>query len=241
MTLNGIQKIFTAALLFLLVTVVQGQDAGEEKDGRKDKARTAYIIYTGGGMFFNEPIIIRSGNKNTKLQLSKRTASQPVKIHTDGIIDFVKENPDHEKNPFISYAKAIIPKETRKALIVLSPLKVAKNGQLCSTRVISLSKFENGNWLFINLTPRNVAVNVGEKKLGLKPGESSIYRAASLTKSTNKTVSYAYYHPEMKKWKLLSSSTCVIRPTRREICVFSWNPKTNRMDYHGITFTEAPE
>jgi hypothetical protein len=31
-----------------------------------------------------------------------------------------------------------------------------------------------------------------------------------------------------------------MQPTRREICIFSWDPQYNRVDYHGITFAVAP-
>ena len=133
------------ATLSLLVTGVYGQNEGGGKVSRKARGRVAYVIYTGGGKFFNEPVTIRTGNKNTTLQLSKRSASLPVKIHSDGIMHFVKENPGDEKNPYISYAKATIPKDTRKALIVLSPLKEERNGQLYSAQVISLAKFKNGD------------------------------------------------------------------------------------------------
>jgi hypothetical protein len=48
-------------------------------------------------------------------------------------------------------------------------------------------------------------------------------------------VSYSYFHPEKNEWKVLSASTIVLYPTRREICIFSWDPRFKRMDYHGIT------
>jgi len=236
MKTNSIYRIFIIAAA-CFPTGIHAQNE-EETAVKPAKGRLAYIIYTGRSMLFQKPITIRSGEKNTRLQLSKRSANQPVKVHSDGAMQFIRENPGNEKKPYTVYAKALVPEGVKKALIVLSPLKEAKGDELYSAKVISLSKFRNGDWLFINTTPRNVAVQVGDKKLGMKPGENNTYRAGTLTKSANKTVSYAYYHSVKKKWQLLSSSTCVIRPTRREICVFSWNPKSKRMDYHGITLAE---
>ena len=47
---------------------------------------------------------------------------------------------------------------------------------------------------------------------------------------------YNYYHPEQKKWKLLTASTVVIMPTRREICVFNNGSRLGKIEKHGILF-----
>jgi hypothetical protein len=49
-------------------------------------------------------------------------------------------------------------------------------------------------------------------------------------------IRYSYFHPVIKVWKMLSASTVVLRSTRREIWIFSWDPRFKRVDYHGITF-----
>jgi len=227
--------IFTAPL----ASAQQGQDQGEGQDtSRLAKGRIAYVIYTGGGRFFDKPITVRSGKENTSLQLSKRAASLPIKINPDGKLLFIKETSGDTEKPFEIYAQAVIPEDMRKALVVLTPTPKSKNGMLFSAKVVNLATFKKGDWLFINLSPRNIAVKVGKKKIGLKAGLTGKYDAGQLSKSTNMPVSYAYYHPEKRKWKLLSSSTCVIRPTRREICVFTWKPQSSSIDYHGITFVE---
>ncbi|NWK56287.1 hypothetical protein HW115_11750 [Verrucomicrobiaceae bacterium N1E253] len=209
-----------------------------EKEKKAAHARIAYVIYTGGGKFFNDPVLIRSGNKIKKVQLYKRTASPPVKFRADGKISLVKANPDDEETSYTVYAKAIVPEHMRKVLVVLTPLKKAKGDLLFSTNIIDLSKFKKGDWMFINQTPRKIGVQIGSKKLRIKPKASSVYDARAIAKPTNMPIRYSYFHPQHQKWKLLSASTCVIRPTRREICVFSWNPQSKRIDYHGITFSE---
>ena len=76
---------------------------------------------------------------------------------------------------------------------------------------------------------------MGETKLGLEPGKSRIYEAPRLDKVENTPIAYHYFDPNDDDWVLLSASTVVLRPTRREICVFSWDPRYRRIDYHGIT------
>jgi len=220
-----------------LASAQQSQSEGQDTH-RRAKGRVAYVIYTGGGRFFDKPVTVRSGNKNTAIQLSKRAASPPIKIHPDGKLLFIKETSGDVENPFKIYAKALIPEGMQKSLVVITPSPNSKNGMLFSAKVVNLATFKKGGWLFINLSPRNISVKVGKKKLGLKPGSTGEYDAGKLSKSTNMPVAYAYYHPEKRKWKLLSASTCVIRPTRREICIFSWKPRSSKVDYHGITFVE---
>jgi hypothetical protein len=42
-------------------------------------------------------------------------------------------------------------------------------------------------------------------------------------------------HPE-KAWEILSASTVVIRPTRREICIFNNGTRIGNIKKHGILF-----
>ena len=35
---------------------------------------------------------------------------------------------------------------------------------------------------------------------------------------------------------MISASTIVLYPKRREICIFSWDTRFNRIAYHGLTF-----
>ena len=49
-------------------------------------------------------------------------------------------------------------------------------------------------------------------------------------------IRYNYFHPVQQKWKMLSASTIVLYSTRRDICIFGWDPKYDRIEKHGITF-----
>ena len=47
---------------------------------------------------------------------------------------------------------------------------------------------------------------------------------------------YEFYHPERKKWKMLTASTVVLRPTRREICIFNKGSRLGNIKKHKILF-----
>lgn len=53
------------------------------------------------------------------------------------------------------------------------------------------------------------------------PKQANIYKAPVLAKPTNMPVMYGLYRSEEKKWKMLTASTVVLRPTRREISIFN--------------------
>jgi hypothetical protein len=47
---------------------------------------------------------------------------------------------------------------------------------------------------------------------------------------------YEFYAPEEKKWKMITASTVVLRPTRREICVFNTGTRPGNIRNHKILF-----
>lgn len=210
-----------------------------EEDDREVRGRKAWIVATAIPDDLENPAKFMSGKDVVEVALSKRSVGKPVKISKDGVIRMVREIPDPEDPENVIYktlARAVVPDGISNALIILIPLKENAEGLLYSAQVQNLAKFTGGDTLYMNFSPRNVMVRLGEDKIGLRSGESSIHDAGSLGKSVNRPVSYHHYDPEKKKWKLLSASTVVLRPTRREICIFSWDPRFERIDYHGITF-----
>ena len=90
--------------------------------------------------------------------------------------------------------------------------------------------------MYLNMTNMKIGVKLGEEKILVNPGEDKIQNSDQVSEPTNETVSYSYFHPEKTEWKIISASTVAIYPTRREICIFSWDPRFDRIDYHGITF-----
>jgi len=226
---------------FCAVSLVMAQD-DETRKPRQATGRVAWFVYTSMPEGLENPVNVMTGKDIVTLTLSKRSASEPVKIPADGILRIVRkvENPENPKQPkFLTLAQANVPDGVGKALIILVPLSKAKGDLLFQAKVQDLAAFKGGDCLYLNLTTLNVGVELGKTKMEIKPGETKIHNAPVLDKATNMPVRYSFYHPIEKQWKVLSASTVVLYPTRREICIFSWDPRYGRVDYHGITFPVA--
>lgn len=202
-------------------------------------ARSAWFIYTSLPEGLENPVKILSGKEITELTLSKRSASGPVKIPADGILRIIKEAPHPEetgKTIHLTLAQILVPKGMNKALVILAPLPKPDGDLLFGSKTQDLAGFRGGDWLYLNLTTADIGIQLGSERSIVKPGGVGIRSAGNLDKPTNMTISYNYRPPGEKEWKLLTSSTVVLMPTRREICIFSADPRFGRITYHGITF-----
>ena len=198
----------------------------------------AWFVATAFPEKLENPVKVLAGGKLSEIVLPRRDPSLPVRIPSDGIMRIVREieNPDDPDKPaYQTLAQALIPEGVQKALLILVPASPKEAPLLYQTKVQDLAGFKGGDYLFLNLTTARVAVEMGKTKLGLEPGKSRIFEAPTLREPENTPISYHYYQPEDDEWVLLSASTVVLQPTRREICVFSWDPRYKRIDYHGIT------
>lgn len=228
----------TLALLWSATVSLPGQNEADDQ-ARRATGKLAWFVATAIPQDLENPVSVLIGKDLTEVTLSKRSVSEPVKIPVDGIIKIVRQVPnpaDPAKPAYLTLAQARIPEGMNKALIILIPAKKSESGLLYHCKVQTLAKFKGGDYLYLNLSPMNIAVQMGDTKIALKPGSTTIHEASSLTKSTNTPVSYHYFNAKQEKWRLLSASTIVMRPTRREICIFSWDPRFERVDYHGVTF-----
>lgn len=237
------KSVLFPLLLLLSNALPLAAQESDDEEPRQARGRLAWFAATGIPDNLENPVKVLTGKDLTEVTLSKRLASEPVKIPADGLIRIVRvtANPDKPSEPaYLTLARARIPEDMSKALIILVPAPKSDSGLVYQTKVQNLAEFKGGDYLYLNLTKVNVAVQLGDQRIGLKPGKTSIYKAPTLRQSTNTAVSYHYYHPTQKKWKLLSASTIVLRPTRRELCVFSWDPRYQRVNYHGITFPVMP-
>ena len=215
------------------------RDDAATGEPRPAKGRVAWLIYTSMPEGLENPVSVMTGTDILQLTLSKRSTSEPVKIPADGILRIVRktENPENPAKPkYLTLAQANIPDGVDKALIILVPVAKNPSGLLFQAKVQDLAAFTGGDYLYLNLTNMRVGVELGRTKIEIKPGETRIYDAPALAESTNVPVRYSFYHPAEQQWNVLSASTVVLRPTRREICIFSWDPGFGRVDYHGITF-----
>jgi hypothetical protein len=232
----------TLAFCSLNLTVLLAQE--EQADSTKPMAgRQVWFAASSIPEGLENPIKVMTEGKITEVMLSNRMASEAVRIPPDGIVSIVREieNPkDPSKPAYQILAKATIAKETHKALIMLVPTgKDGGDGPVFHAKVQDLAAFKGGDYLYLNLTKANVAVQMGSEKITLKPGETSISKAPTSREPVNTPISYHFYHPVREKWQLLSASTVVRMPSRREICVFSWDTRYERLNYHGITFPVA--
>lgn len=207
--------------------------------------RLAWFVATSIPEDVENPINVMTGTKIIKVSLSKRMTSEPVKIPADGILNVVREvenKKDPTKPAYQTLAQAQIPDGMKDVLVILVPSPREKGSPpLFKTKVQSLASFKGGDYLYMNLTNLAIAVQLGDDKMGVKPGEVVIHSAGKLDKPTNTPVSYYFSDPAKDEWKLISASTIVMQPTRREICIFSWDANFDRVDYHGITFPVTPQ
>lgn len=223
---------------FLAVSPLSAQD-DDNREPRQASGRVAYFVYTSMPEEVDNPVTVMTGKDLAQLTLSKRSTSEPVKIPADGIIRLVRrmENPqDPAKPTFLTLGQVQIPDGVGKALVILVPVPKTQSGLLFRAKVQDLAAFKGGDYLYLNLTTMQVGIEMGTTKIALPPGETKIYTAPDLAVSTNMPIRYSFYHPTQQQWKMLSASTVVLQPTRREICIFSWDARFNRVDYHGITF-----
>ena len=234
-----LRRYFPFMLLLLGACPVLAQKA-ENGQAKKAGGRLAWIVSVAIPDEIDNPAKFMAGKDIAEVMLSKRSVGVPVKIPKDGLIRMVRMIPDPQdptKQTYESLAEARIPESVNKALVILVPTKKkAGSSLLFATKVQDLAAFRGGDTLYLNLSPMSIMVQLGEEKIPLRKGETRITKAPTSAKAVNKAVSYSFFDPAKDKWKLLGASTVVVRPTRREICIFSWDSRYDRLDYHGITF-----
>jgi hypothetical protein len=203
-----------------------------------DKSNTAWIISSDLPKGINNSITLKIGDKLSEIILSKRGPSEPIKIPTDGIISILQklDNPENPSKPsYVTLSEVKIDNRISNALIILVP-DLKDPAQLTfQNKVQDLASFSNGEWLFINTTKFKVRIDMNDDKLIINPDENSIFKAKITTEPTRMAMRYRPDNDETEKWKLISSSSVSTYDTRREICIFSWDERFKRIDYHGMT------
>jgi hypothetical protein len=212
-------------------------DSGGDKP--RKPGRSAWFACTSIPDGVENPVKVMSDGKLTELKLPRYMASDPVKIPTDGIIRIVREVPDPEDPAKIKYlvlAKAKIPEDVREALIILFPLPKPKGDLIFKTKVQDLASFKGGDRFYINLSNTHIRVKLGDTKVTVAPKKANIYKAPVLAKPINMPIMYQFYHPVQKKWRIMSASTVVLRPTRREINIFNDGTRLGNIKKHKVLF-----
>lgn len=207
--------------------------------GAPKPGRSAWFACTSLPPGFKNPTKVLAGETVTEIEIPRYMASAPVKIPKDGMLRLVAEDPD-PANPGKMQrrilAQAMVARGVREALLILVPLSAPKNGLLFNVQVQDLAAFQGGDRLYINLSKEYVRIQLGKDRVTLAPKHSDIYQATSLTKPTNIPVLYEFYHPAKNEWRMISASTVVLRPTRREINVFNSGSRPGNIKKHKILF-----
>ena len=180
-----------------------------------------------------------SGKDVVDLELPRFMASKPVRIPEDGVIRIVREIPDPEDDTKVKYlvlAEATIAAGVDEALIILLPLPEPKGNLIFATMVQDLASFKGGDRMFINLSKTPVRIKFGETIVNVAPKKVNIYRPKNLARPTNMPVMYEFYHSVQKRWRMITASTIVLRPTRREINVFNEGTRIGNIQKHKILF-----
>lgn len=231
-------RTILAAIFFACLTV-QAQESAAPDKAAPDSGRLVWFIATGIPESVANPVKVLSGKKLSEITLSKNYVSDPVKIPEDGIVRIVREAPNPDKpgeTVFVTLAQAQVAQNVGQALVILVPYPEPKGDQVFATKVQNLADFKGGDWLFLNLTTSEIGIQFGEDKTLVKSGGVGIRSARDLKSNMDVPLAYNYRRPGEEKWNLLTATTVVVMPTRRELCIFSPNPHNGRISYHGVTF-----
>jgi hypothetical protein len=217
-----------------------GAGAGAGGDKAKKPGRSAWFACLAAipeGV--ENPVNVMGGKEITQLEIPRYMTSEAVEIPEDGILRIVRAVPDPE-NPaetkYLVLAQATVPAHVREALVILAPLPKPEGDLVFLAKVQDLASFKGGDRLYINLSTSQIRVRLGNDKVTVAPGQADIYHTPRLAKPTNMPIMYEFYAAEDKKWKMITASTVVLRPTRREICVFNSGSRIGMIEKHKILF-----
>ena len=225
--------LFLPGILSLAAQTEPGPD-----QQRKD-VRSAWFACLAKPEGLENPVKVLAGDKITPLELPEFMTSAAVTIPSEGILRIVREVPDATKPGKMKHlilGEAKIPDGMREALVILAPLQKPEGDLIFQSKIQDLASFKGGDRLFINLSDTDIGVKIGDTPVAVPPQKATIYSSPKLADATNMPIIYSYYHPEQKKWKLLTASTVVIMPTRREICVFNNGTRIGKVKRYSILF-----
>lgn len=226
-------------LCFLVSATLPLPAQSEPAGGKRHGGRSVWFACLSKPEGLENPVNVLAGGKLTKLELPEFMASEPVAIPDDGVLRIVREGPDptnQGKMKYLILAEAKVPEGIREALVILAPLPKPQGDLLFGYKVQDLANFKGGDRLYINLSDTNIRVRLGNATVMVNPKLTNIFKAPPMAKSTNTPIMYEFFHPERKEWLILSASTVVLRPTRREICVFDNGSRIGNIKNYKILF-----
>ena len=223
---------------FCATSPLFAQESGSAEP-RQARGRVAWFVYTSVPEGLENPVSIMSGKDISQVLLCKLSPSAPVKIPADGILRIVRkiENPkDPEKPEYLTLAQATVPETVTNAIVILMPVAKNSNGLLFQAKVQDLAGFKGGDTMFLNMTNLKIGIELGKAKIEIEPGQSKFHNPLGGSKSVSLPIRLSYYQPERQEWDMITASTVALYSTRREMCIFNWDTRFNRVDYESITF-----
>jgi hypothetical protein len=237
------KKLFLCSCLtFFAISPLFAQEDASNKE-RQVKGRMAWFVYTNMPEGLENPVSVMSGQVVSQLLLSKLSPSDPVKIPADGILRIVRkvENPkDPGKPEYLTLAQAIVPEAVSSAMVILMPVAKSSSGLLFQTKVQDLDALKGGDCMFLNMTNLKIGIELGKAKLEVNPGQVTTHNPLGSSESISLPIRLSYFHPKRNEWAMITASTVALYSTRRELCIFNWDARFNRVDYESITFPVAP-
>ena len=205
--------------------------------GTANAGRVAWLVCAHIPEDLENPVRVLGGHDATEVTLSKRSAGEAIAIPDDGTLRLARAVAEPAAGETTSQTLAIIkiPEQINQALVFLLPASPNSEGLVFHTKVRDLADFKGGDWLYLNLTPLDLRIEIGGSQMVVKPREEKIHHIPNAGEAVNLPVSYSRYDPGTQEWQLFSASTIMHSSTRREICIFNLDARTKRINFHGIT------
>jgi hypothetical protein len=238
------KKILQLIFLWHALVSISCAQTPSDPSASKTKGKEARFVYTSLPQGVTNPITILRGEELVKVHLSLRSPSEPVKIPADGIVRIVSEQPNPQeptKPKIVTIGVAKVADTVSKCLVILIPTVDKKDGILLETRVVDFANYKGGNNLFLNMSRKKIAVDIAKKTIEVDPNEHKIFDVPATPNPENVQMRFRFLDTETKKWQIITGSTIVMYPTRREMCIFGWDTKFERINYRGITIPVDPE
>ena len=230
--------LMSLGLALCTTAALAAQDSGNDSEPRAARGRVASFVYTSLPDGLENPVTVMAGKDISEVVLSKLSPSDPVKVPADGVIRIVREleNPkDPEKPEYMTLAQATVPDAVAKAVIILVPMAKNPKGLLFQTRVLDLAEIRGGDSMFLNMTNLKIGVELGKSNILIEPGQIKTHNPLGGSKAVTLPIRLSYFHPDRGEWAMITASTVALYSTRRELCIFNWDTRFNRVDFESIT------
>lgn len=226
------------AIIFTFLATLAAQDTSNDGETRAARGRVASFVCTSLPKELENPVTVMAGGDISQVVLSKLSPSDPVRIPPDGVVRIVRKiaNPkEPEKPEYLTLAQATIPEGVAKAVIILAPIEKKSDGLIFQTKVLNLAEIKGGDSMFLNMTTLKIGVELGQANILVEPGQMKTHNPLGGSKTVSLPIRLSYFHPQRNEWAMITASTVALYSTRRELCIFNWDKRFNRVDFESIT------